>query len=50
MLQMISIQTEHFEGLAGNIVRMELIFEVAEVEQTLFLDDIRMVERIFHEY
>jgi len=45
VLQMVSIPTELFEGLQGEIVSMEWIMETSEAVQTLYVDDLR-VERL----
>ena len=42
VLQMVSIPTEYFEGLQGGIVSMEWVFDVAEVGQILYVDDLRV--------
>jgi len=44
VLQMISIPTNSFTGLQGEIVRMEWIMQTNETLQTLYIDDLR-VER-----
>jgi len=42
VLQMVNIPTSAFDGLAGEIVSMKWIFEVGDVTQTLYVDDLRV--------
>ena len=45
VLQMVCIPTDRFDGLQGDIVRMEWVFEVKEAGkkgQTLYVDDLRV--------
>ncbi|MDR2931560.1 MAG: hypothetical protein LBV27_00470 [Oscillospiraceae bacterium] len=45
VLQMVCIPTEQFEGLAGDIVRMEWVLDPVEVSkdgQTMYVDDLRV--------
>ena len=42
ILQMISIPTERFEGLQGEIVSMEWLMDAAGVGQILYVDDLRV--------
>ena len=43
VLQMVSIPSERFEGLQGEIVSMEWIMNTVGVEQVLFIDDLRIM-------
>ena len=44
VLQMVSIPTAEFNGIYGEIVRMEWIMDDLDIEQTLFVDALRISE------
>jgi len=42
VLQMVNIPTSEFNGLTGEIVSMEWVFEVGDTRQTLYADDLKV--------